>query len=126
MNLAIRLGAILCIAGWHVPGRAENASTTDRLRENERGQEQLVTQARSLIGNLEVVLGEYARNGLAGEDVTTIERLKASIGQLGTAEMREVIDLLQQARTVQEPGARVKTAADAFSAQKQIVVSIQR
>lgn len=125
MLLTHRLGgALLALAAVSSALGAETAA--DRLRENEQHQEQLATEARQLIGGLDVMLGEYARNGLGGEDIATVEKLKVSISKLTGAEMRQVVDLLQQARAIQDSGARVKTAADAFSAQKQIVVSIQR
>lgn len=125
MHFLFRLGAIVSLLAFPLRGIAENA-TADHLRENEQGQEQLAEQARALIGALEVMLGEYARNGLGGEDVANARSLQASIAKLSTEEMRAVVDLLQQARSVQNPGASAKTAAEAFSAQKQIVVSIQR
>jgi len=124
MNLMFRLGAALCVLGALTEHRAETPA--DKLRENEQKQEQLSVEARNLIDALDVMLGEYTRNGLAGEDVAGVQKLKAAIARLSTAEMRQVIDLLQRARAVQDTGVSAKTAADAFSAQKQIVVSIQR
>jgi trimeric autotransporter adhesin len=100
--------------------------SADRIRENEQRQAQLSVDARQLVGALDAMLGEYARNQIAGEDVLVVQNLRASIERLSTAEMRQVIDLLQQARAVPDAGTGTRTVADAFSAQKQIVVRIQR
>ncbi len=124
MNLISRFGS--AVFALTVVTHVGAETLADRYRENEQKQEALAGEARQLIGGLDAMLGEYERNGLAGEDVSVVERLKAEIAQLSTADMRQVVDLLQRARAVQDPGASTKTAADAFSAQKQIVTAIQK
>src|SRR5262245_11139221 len=99
---------------------------TERIRERENRQEQVGEEARQLIGALDVMLGEYERNHLSGDDVATVRKLRGSLEHLTVSEMRQVVDLLQQARAVSNPGTAVKTVADAFSAQKQVIVSINR
>src|SRR6478735_6126016 len=98
MNLTLRFGPAMVALGLITSVRAE--SVADRFRENEQKQEQLAGEARQLMAGLDVMLGEYERNGLAGEDVAVVQRLKAAIGILGGAEMRQVVDLLQRARAV--------------------------
>ncbi len=111
------LGTLPCVAA---PLPAE------RIRESEQKQEQISVEARQLIGALDVMLGEYERNHIAGEDVATVQKLRTSLDTLTLAEMRQVVDLLQQARAVNDQGAAVKTVADAYSAQKQVIVSINK
>jgi hypothetical protein len=98
----------------------------ERIRETEQKQTQLGADVKQLANALDVMLGEYARNHLAGAEVETVERLRTSIDQLSAAEMKQVVDLLQQARAVQDPRAGVRTAADAYSAQMKAVTSMQR
>jgi hypothetical protein len=99
---------------------------TERIRESETRQEQIGAEAKQLVGALDVMLGEYERNHLSGDDVTTVRKLRGSLDQLTVSEMRQVVDLLQQARAVSNPGTAVKTVADAYSVQKQVIVSINR
>ena len=117
ISLAVLLGATLSPAA---PLPAE------RIRESEQRQEQISSEARELVNALDAMLGEYERNHLAGDDVATVRKLRGSVDQLTIAQMREVVDLLQQARAVNDRGAAVKTVADAYSAQKQVIVSINR
>src|SRR5688572_25491998 len=98
----------------------------DRIRESEQRQERLGVEAKSLVNALDVMLGEYARNGLAGEDAQAAGVLRTQLDRLTVSEMRQVVDLLQQARSIQDKGAGVKTVADAHTAQKQVVLVIQR
>ena len=102
------------------------AQTGERLRESEVKQEQIQSDAKALVSALDEMAAEYERNNLGGEEVATVKRLRGSLDKLSVAEMKQVVDLLQQARAVKDPGAAAKTVADAFSAQKQIVVSIKR
>jgi hypothetical protein len=96
------------------------------IRESEQAQARIQQETRLLAGTLDAMLGEYGRNNLAGDDAEAVRRLRGSLGSLSATEMRQVVDLLQQARTATDPDAAVKTVANAFTAQKQIVVAIRR
>ena len=99
---------------------------SEPIREAEQRQEQIGVQARNLVGALDTMLGEYERNNLGGDDAITVKSLRAQLERLSVAEMRTVVDLLQQARTVQNRGASAQTVADAYSAQKRISVEMAR
>src|SRR5689334_7026860 len=116
---------LLAAASFLTPGFSA-APRSDRLRESEQRQEQLGAEARGLVAALDAMLGEYARNGLAGEDAQSAGVLRTQLDRLTVVEMRQVVDLLQQARTIQDKDAGVKTVADAHTAQKQVVVVLQR
>ena len=75
MNLTLRFGPAMVALSLITSVRAE--SVADRFRENEQKQEQLAGEARQLMAGLDVMLGEYERNGLAGEDVAVVQKLKA-------------------------------------------------
>jgi hypothetical protein len=102
------------------------AVPTERLRENETQQQQLQQDARALAGTLGAMLGEYTRNGLAGEDVEVVKRLREALDRMSAAEMKAVIDLLQKARAATDEGAARKTAGDAFAQQKSILTQMGR
>ncbi len=118
ISLALLLGAAFSAAAAPLPA--------ERIRDNEQRQEQISGEARELVGALDVMLGEYERNHLSGDDVAMVRKLRGSVDQLTVAQMREVVDLLQQARAVNDPGAAARTVADAFTAQKQVISSINR
>ncbi|MEA3207255.1 MAG: hypothetical protein QOE70_312 [Chthoniobacter sp.] len=99
---------------------------TDRIREGEVRQEQLRGEGQALVERLEAMLGDYERNGLAGDDVKTVDSLRAAIKRLTTGEMKDVVDLLEKARGVADEGAAKKTVAEAYASQKTILVQMQR
>jgi len=98
----------------------------EQIRQGEARQQQLVAETRGLVEQLDAVLGDYARNGLTGEDVTTVERLRASLKQLTGAEMQAVLALLQKARTESVDGSAKKTIADVYAAQKTILARMDQ
>ena len=96
------------------------------IRETEQKQAHIQGETKRLGDALDAMLGEYERNNLAGEDAASVRRVRESLSSLSETEMRQVVDLLQRARAATNPDAAVKTVADAFTAQKQIVTAIQR
>ena len=122
-NIALPFASLLVLA---ISPRAIAALPAEPIRESEQRQVQIQGETRQLVGALDAMLGEYERNNLSGDDVATVRRLRQSLDSLTTSEMRQVVDLLQKARAGTDAGAAVKIAADAFTAQKQVIVSIQR
>ena len=98
----------------------------DRIRESETTQQQLATDARKLVAQLEAMLGEYDRNGLAGEDVGVVKKLRDTLDNLSGREMQAIVDLLQKARAVTDAGEVKKTVSDAYANQKQIITEMKR
>ena len=96
------------------------------LRESEQRQEQIQGETRGIADTLDAMLGEYERNNLAGDAAAAVRRIRESLGSLSGTEMRQVVDMLQRARVATNADAAVTTVADAFTAQKQIIVAIQR
>jgi hypothetical protein len=101
-------------------------NSAERIREGESRQQQLVAETKGLVEQLDAMLGDYARNGIAGEDVTTIERMRGSLNRLRGAEMQSVVTLLQRARSESNEGAARKTIADAYAAQKAILIRMDQ
>ncbi len=92
-----------------------------QIRDSEARQQQLVAETRGLAEQLDAMLGEYARNGLSGEDVATVEHLRSSLKKLTNTEMQAVLALLQRARTESGEGPTKKMVADAYAAQKAVL-----
>jgi hypothetical protein len=113
---------------WAAAATALRAApdSAEELRDSESRQQQLLTETRGLVEQLDAVLGEYSRNGLAGEDVTTVERLRTSLNRLTVSEMQAVLSLLQRARTESRDGAAKRTVADAYAAQKMILAKMDQ
>ncbi len=114
--LAGSLGPLLFAAGV----------STEVVRDAEQRQGQIGAQTRNLVSALDAMLGEYERNNLGGDEAMMVKGLRANLERLSVEEMRTVVDLLQQARAVQDRGAAAQTVADAFSAQKRISVEMAR
>ena len=100
--------------------------TPDRIRASETKQQELATDAQKLVVQLDAVLGEYDRNGLAGEDVGVVKKLRDTLDKLSGREMQAVVDLLQKARAVSDAGEAKKTVSDAYANQKQIITQMKR
>ena len=122
-NFAFRFSCFLIVAGSQAAFAELPAAP---IRETEQKQAHIQGETRLLAEVLDAMLGEYGRNNLAGDDAAAVRRVRESLGSLSSTEMRQVVDLLQRARAATNPDTAVKTVADAFTAQKQIVVAIQR
>src|SRR4051794_30180050 len=121
-RLPLVLGAFaaFCSAAFAAPLPAEN------IREGEVKQQQLQGEISGLTEQLDAMIGEYARNGLGGEEVATVKALRDSISRLSTGEMEKVVGLLEKARLVYDAGEAKKQVSDAFAAQKTILVQMKR
>ena len=120
----LRLTSLLLASSGSIAFAAQLPS--EPIRDAEQRQEQISTQAKSLVTALDAMLGEYERNHLGGEDAAMVETLRGQLDRLSVAEMRTVVDLLQKARVVQDRGAASQTVADASSVQKRIAVEMER
>lgn len=123
---------LLCVltAGARV-GRA--AVPPDGLANTEVGQQQLRTASERVAGQLDIILEEFQRNGLGGEDVELLGAIRSVLGQLNERDMARVVALLHEARELGETGVRRARLLEAFSTQKgvgyklrQILLQYQR
>ncbi len=116
----------LFIASLAVVVHTMAATPSDRIREGEVKQQQLQGDAGQLAGQLETMIGEYERNGLAGEDADTVRSLRDALQKLSSSEMKQVIDLLEKARAVTDAGEAKKTVSEAYASQKTILTQMQK
>ena len=110
------------------PGAALYSQTpdNDRVRENETEQRELQVQAQGLIAEWSAMIADYERNGIADDDVKPVKNLLGLMSKLNDADMKKVIELLQQARATKDPKAALQQVAEAYSGQKTISLTFKR
>ena len=89
-------------------------------------QQQLKATTKRVGEQLEGVLGEFDRNGITGEDVKVLRAIRGVLDRLSEKEMAMVIEYLQQSRTAEDPSVAARSATEAYSGQKVIVVQLQQ
>ena len=108
---SLRLACQLVIAASSCAAVFAAPLPAEPIREAEQRQVQIGAQAKNLVAALDAMLGEYERNHLGGDDALTVKALRGQLDRLSVEEMRTVVDLLQQARAVQDRGAAAQTVA---------------
>jgi hypothetical protein len=110
-----------------VPGRGVAASGKgDVLSQAEVGQQQLRGSTARVGEQLDIILAEFSRNGLAGEEVQLLGSIRGLLGQLSDDDMARVITLLQEARGMAESGAQRGRLLEAFGDQKTVGVKLRQ
>ena len=123
-----RLPFYVILASSLVPvlSAAPAVPTAERIREGEVKQQQLRGDAQRLVEQLDAMLGEYDRNGLAGEETKTVQALRETLAKLSGSEMKAVVDLLEKARGAADPGQQKKEVSAAYTAQKGLITEMKR
>ena len=127
--LASILLAVACLAA--PVGRAAETTPTppapaDSILQQELKQQQIKTTTRRVGEQLEVIVGEFERNGIQGEDVKVLKAIRSVLDRLTQQDMEKVISFLQQTRAAADPTASSKHATEAFAGQKTIVVQLNQ
>lgn len=89
-------------------------------------QQQIKATTKRVGEQLETVIGEFDRNGITGEDVKVLRAIRGVLDRLSEKEMATVIEFLQQSRTATDPTVAARSATEAYSGQKAIVVQLQQ
>ena len=123
-----RLPFYLVLASSLVPvlSAAPANPAAERIREGEVKQEQLRGDAQRLVEQLDAMLGEYERNGLAGEETKTVQALRETLAQLGGGAMKQVVELLEKARGAADAGEAKKGVSAAYTAQKALITQLDK
>ena len=100
--------------------------TAERLLQQELKQEQLKTTTQRVTVQLGVIIEEYERNGLAGDDVNVLKSIRSVLGRLGDKEMEKVVQLLQLTRTATDLSASRQSGVEASSKQKFITIQLRQ
>ena len=122
-----RLPLFLVLAHGLVPIlAAAPAVPTELIRESEARQQQLRGDAQRLVEQLDSMLAEYERNGIGGEEMNTVQAVRNTLEKLSAEEMKQVVDLLEKARGLSDPGEAKKQVADAYTSQKAILLQMKK
>lgn len=100
--------------------------TGDGLTQAEVGQQQLRGSTARIGEQLGLILDEFVRNGLGGEEVQLLTAIRGLLGQLTEQDMARVIALLQEARGTGEPGVQRGRLVAAFGDQKTVGVKLRQ
>src|SRR4051812_25532790 len=87
----------------------------DRLLQSELKQQQIQRTTQRVGDQLSAIIGEFERNGIAGEDVKVLRAIRTVLNRLSEKEMAQVVTLLQQARTASDDNASKKNVIEAYS-----------
>lgn len=98
----------------------------DRLLQSELKQQQIQRTTQRVGDQLAAIVGEFERNGIAGEDVKVLRAIRAVLNRLSEKEMAQVVALLQQARTAGDDNASKKDVIQAYSGQKTITTQLKQ
>ena len=119
---------LLLLASSVIAARAAAPANpaAERIREGEVKQTQLRNEAQQLVEQLDGMLGEYERNGLAGEDAKTVAALREALAKLSGGDMKEVAEALQKARVTPDAGTAKKEVSAAYTAQKALIAQMKK
>ena len=100
------------------------------LLNQERKQQRIKDSTERTGEQLDSLIDEFNRNGLAGSDLEVIKAIRTVLGNLSKEQMKEIVGLLNSARedTLQDinsPAASAKILT-AFAGQKGVIVQLRR
>ena len=119
--LACTIAGVLWATGAIAAGTA-----TDNLIQSERQQQLLRTNTEKVSAQLRFLIEESQRNGIAGEELQTLQAIAAILDRLTDKEMQQVVELLQAARSAPNAGATQRNIVAAYSSQKNILVQMRQ
>lgn len=119
---AARTAAILAMAvAAPLSALAANNKLADGIRQGEAQQTQIKGQVVRATADLTSIIGELNRNGIGGEDVKILVKIRDILGDLTDRDMATVIALLQEARNAVDPGQFRGQATNAVVKQQAII-----
>src|ERR1700716_3083512 len=121
-NAAFALG-LLATAGFCF---AANSKLADGIRQGETQQAQIKTQVQRATDDLTSIIAELNRNGIGGEDVKILSRIRDILGDLTAKDMATVISLLQEARGALDTSKFRGDVTQAVVNQKSIIVRMRQ
>jgi hypothetical protein len=121
-----RLACFLAAAGGSVVAFAEASRFNDGIRQGEAQQAQIKTEVQRATLDLTSIINELNRNGIGGEDVKILAKIRDILGDLTAKDMATIIALLQEARNATDPNQFRGDATAAVVKQQAIVVKMRQ
>ena len=90
------------------------APRNDRLLQSELKQQQIQRTTQRVGDQLSAIIGEFERNGIAGEDVKVLRAIHMVLNRLSEKDMAQVVTLLQQAQKAPDDNAAKKEVMEAY------------
>ena len=100
-------------------------NSTDILLQQELRQERIKSTTERVGIQLDVIIDEYERNGLSGDDVAVLKAIRGVLGSLTESEIKKVIELLQFARVTTNSDKASESTLNAYAGQKSIIVQLK-
>ena len=123
----MKLTLLWLVLGAAVSIRAADLAPSDeqqQIQQQETRQEQIKASTRRIAEQLDSLIAEFQRNGIAGDDVKILSGIRSVLGRLSEKDMARVVVLLQQAREKTDATSRQKVTA-AYSGQKGIILQLR-
>src|SRR3954466_12627074 len=99
MKQHLRYAALAtAIFAFPIVSFAANNKLADGIRQGETQQAQIKMQVQRATDDLTSIIAELNRNGIGGEDVKILSKIRDILGDLTAKDMATVISLLQEAR----------------------------
>ncbi len=108
------------------PGAAPSPRSEERVTQAEASQLQLRGSTARVTEQLDLILEEFQRNGIGGEDVQLLTSIRGLLGRLGDGDMGRVVKLLQEARGFGESTEQRSRLLEAFSTQKSVSLKLRQ
>lgn len=99
---------------------------SERIQQSELRQNQLRNSTRQVGGKLAALLGEFERNGIAGDEVVVLRMMTAVLNRLSEEEMARIVALLQEASAAPNPTASRMRLLEADAGQKAVVLKLKQ
>ena len=116
----------IALLAVNLPADSPPTGTTDLLVQSERQQQLLRANIETVSNQLHALIEDYRRNGIAGDEVQTLQTIAGVIAHLTGTEIQRVVDLLQSARNAPDAGATQRQVVEAYSCQKTILVQLRQ
>ena len=88
-----------------------SSKTRDALIKQEVQQGNIGASLGRVAQQIDLVIAEYVRNGLEGDDVNTLIDFRRMLSNLSESESKEIVEKLRSARIIQDDTSKARTIA---------------
>ena len=104
---------------------ADLQSAIDSAHNGEHQQQQIQADSQKLVADLDATIDEYQRNGLNGEELKTLKKVRQIIANASDTEMAKILDLLKHAGSGTKPEDVLTNLSAANTAQKGVLSQLK-